>query len=249
MFRICSGYVQSMSEYVQSMFRVCSILKSFHHLAHPVCQFLDLFICVPICACYVFILCKISEILMFVLQWSDNACFCRKQLRLSVQFDWRLSGRLYTIFNILILTIMVSIYSTCTWTLSDHSPHFVLCYCFGDSRELALVQFSYLGLCKISSLNIYRISYLCLCKTSESHICTYLQICKISCLQLCRISYLHSCRKSKSLALIIGSGTVWSGAPYFLRARGRYFDSTSFITNTIRAMFLHTRRRQLIEHH
>ena len=117
-FRVCSECVQSVfrecSECVQSVFRVCSILKSFHHLAHPVCQFLDLFICVPICAAYVFILCKISEILMFALQWSDNACFCRKQLRLSVQFDWRLSGRLYTISNILILTIMVSIYSTCT---------------------------------------------------------------------------------------------------------------------------------------
>ena len=117
-FRVCSECGQSVfrecSECVQSVFRVCSILKSFHHLAHPVCQFLDLFICVPICAAYVFILCKISEILMFALQWSDNACFCRKQLRLSVKFDWRLSGRLYTIFNILILTIIVSIYSTCT---------------------------------------------------------------------------------------------------------------------------------------
>ena len=85
------------SECVQSVFRVCSILKSFHHLAHPVCQFLDLFICVPICAAYVFIVCKISKILMFALQWSDNACFCRKELRLNVQFDWRLSGRLYHI--------------------------------------------------------------------------------------------------------------------------------------------------------
>ena len=109
------------SECVQSVFREClecvqSLfnIEVIHDLAHPVCQFLDLFICVPICAAYVFILCKISEILMFALQWSDNACFCRKQLRLSVQFDWRLSGRLYTIFNILILTIMVSIYSTCT---------------------------------------------------------------------------------------------------------------------------------------
>ena len=31
----------------------------------------------------------------------------------------------------------------------------------------------------------------------------------------------------------------------FLRARGRYFDSTSFITNAIRAMFLRTRWRPL----
>ena len=33
MFRVCS-------ECVQSMFWVCSILKSFHHLTHLVCQFL-----------------------------------------------------------------------------------------------------------------------------------------------------------------------------------------------------------------
>ena len=36
-FRVCS-------ECVQSVFRVCSILKSFHHLAHLVCQFLAFFL-------------------------------------------------------------------------------------------------------------------------------------------------------------------------------------------------------------
>ena len=35
-FRVCS-------EYLQSIFRVCSILKLFHHLAPIVCQFLALF--------------------------------------------------------------------------------------------------------------------------------------------------------------------------------------------------------------
>ena len=117
MFRVCSESVQSMFrvclECVLSLFNV-EVISSPSASNDPVCQFLDLFIRVPICAVYVFILCKISEILMFALQWSDNACFCRKQLRLSLQFDWRLSGRLCTISDILILKIILSIYSTCT---------------------------------------------------------------------------------------------------------------------------------------
>ena len=42
MFRVCS-------ECVQSVFRVCSILKSFHLLAHLVCQFLAFFHCLCLC--------------------------------------------------------------------------------------------------------------------------------------------------------------------------------------------------------
>ena len=135
-FRVCSESVQSVFgvclECVQSLFKI-EVISS--PSASSV-QFLDLFICVPICAAYVFILCKISEILMFAVQWSDNACFCRKQLRLSVQFDWWLSGRLCTIFDILILKIILSIYSTCTCAVP------------------------YLGLCKMASLNIYRQDFL-----------------------------------------------------------------------------------------
>ena len=55
-FRVCSGYVQSMftehcSEYVQSMFRVCSGYVSFHSLAHLVCEFLAFSIIPHACYC------------------------------------------------------------------------------------------------------------------------------------------------------------------------------------------------------
>ena len=47
-FRVHSVCVQSVftvcSQCVQSVFRVCSILMSFNHLAHLVCQFLAFFI-------------------------------------------------------------------------------------------------------------------------------------------------------------------------------------------------------------
>ena len=136
MFRVCS-------ESVQRVIRVCleCVLSLFNIevISSPSVSSVSIFGFVYLCSylcCLFFYLCKISEILMFTLQWSDIACFCRKQLRLSVQFDWRLSGRLCTIFDILILKIILSIYSTCTCAVP------------------------YLGLCKMASLNIYRQDFL-----------------------------------------------------------------------------------------